>query len=84
MIHRAAADHSIDLARSCMVGDRPSDIAAGAAAGCRTIQVASGMHVAPPIETTERFIQAMRPDHVCASLLEAAQCILTGHTSVAA
>ncbi|HVJ92070.1 MAG TPA: HAD family hydrolase [Labilithrix sp.] len=35
---RAAADaHAIDLERSVMVGDRESDVAAGQAAGCRTI-----------------------------------------------
>ena len=35
MLLRAAADHQIDLAASCMVGDRPSDLEAGINAGCR-------------------------------------------------
>lgn len=37
MLLAAARDHRIDLARSVMVGDRLSDVAAGAAAGCRTV-----------------------------------------------
>jgi D-glycero-D-manno-heptose 1,7-bisphosphate phosphatase len=36
MLLEAAATAGIDLARSIMVGDRASDTAAGAAAGCRT------------------------------------------------
>lgn len=36
MIHAAARDLGLDLARSVMVGDKPSDVAAGAAAGCET------------------------------------------------
>ncbi|MEZ4400167.1 MAG: HAD-IIIA family hydrolase [Kofleriaceae bacterium] len=31
----AAADLGLDLARSIMIGDKPSDVAAGVAAGCR-------------------------------------------------
>jgi D-glycero-D-manno-heptose 1,7-bisphosphate phosphatase len=37
LITDAAAAYNIDLARSFLVGDRWSDIAAGQAAGCRTI-----------------------------------------------
>ena len=37
LIRRLAAQHDIDLARSWMVGDRPTDIAAGRAAGCATV-----------------------------------------------
>jgi D-glycero-D-manno-heptose 1,7-bisphosphate phosphatase len=39
LITDAAAAYNIDLARSFMVGDRWSDIAAGQAAGCRTILI---------------------------------------------
>jgi len=77
MIRRAAAEHGIDLARSYMVGDRLSDVAAGAAAGCRTIQVHSGMHLAAPIETTKPRAEPPRPDHLCAGLLDATPWILT-------
>jgi D-glycero-D-manno-heptose 1,7-bisphosphate phosphatase len=40
MLHRAAAEHGIDLASSWMIGDSESDIEAGIAAGCRTALVA--------------------------------------------
>ncbi len=39
LLLQAAAAHGVDLARSFMVGDRPSDIEAGRAAGCRTFLV---------------------------------------------
>jgi D-glycero-D-manno-heptose 1,7-bisphosphate phosphatase len=35
MLETAAADLGLDLARSIMIGDKPSDVAAGRAAGCR-------------------------------------------------
>ncbi len=37
----AADDLNLDLARSFMVGDKPSDVSAGRAAGCRTVLVAA-------------------------------------------
>lgn len=39
LILRAAAEHGIDLAQSWMVGDRWSDVAAGTAAGCKTVLI---------------------------------------------
>ena len=39
LILRAAGEHSIDLSRSFMVGDRESDLEAGRRAGCRTVLV---------------------------------------------
>jgi D-glycero-D-manno-heptose 1,7-bisphosphate phosphatase len=42
MLRRAAEELGIDLARSWMVGDRPTDLEAGAAVGCRTILVRTG------------------------------------------
>jgi D-glycero-D-manno-heptose 1,7-bisphosphate phosphatase len=49
LLQRAARELGLDLPRSYMVGDRASDIAAGAAAGCTTVQVLSGRHEDPPI-----------------------------------
>lgn len=46
MITQAAADLDIDLAASWLVGDRPEDIACGAAAGCRTVFVLTGKSAA--------------------------------------
>ncbi len=42
MLIQAAAEHDLDLPRSAMVGDKISDLQAGAAAGCATILVRTG------------------------------------------
>jgi len=76
LLLRAAAEHDIDLARSFMIGDRMTDIIAGASAGCRTVLVETGQHLAPPIETSDPLDDSILPDHTCASLFEAARWIL--------
>jgi D-glycero-D-manno-heptose 1,7-bisphosphate phosphatase len=62
----AARRWRLDPARSFMVGDRWSDIAAGRAAGCRTALVET------PYSGRERCI----PDHTVADLAEAAAWII--------
>ena len=42
MLVEGARRHGITLSRSVMVGDRWSDIAAGTAAGCRTVLIGDG------------------------------------------
>jgi len=42
LLLRAARDLDIDLGRSYMIGDRLTDVEAGAAAGCKTILLAQG------------------------------------------
>ncbi len=42
MLHRAAAEMGLDLARSVLIGDKVSDLEAGANAGCSTILVRTG------------------------------------------
>ncbi|MGI8967455.1 MAG: D-glycero-alpha-D-manno-heptose-1,7-bisphosphate 7-phosphatase [Limisphaerales bacterium] len=76
LLLRAAEEHAINLTRSFMIGDRMTDIIAGARAGCRTILVHTGNHLAPPIETAEPLDETICPDHVCADLKAAAQWIL--------
>jgi D-glycero-D-manno-heptose 1,7-bisphosphate phosphatase len=76
LLLRAARDFSLDLAASFMVGDRMSDIAAGAAAGCRTILVQTGKHLAPPIQTSTPLDPLLQPDWTCADLPAATQWIL--------
>lgn len=76
LLVRAAKELQIDLAGSFMVGDRITDVVAGQRAGCRTVLVKTGRHLAPPIETDEPMDTNITPDHACASLLEAADWIL--------
>jgi HAD superfamily hydrolase (TIGR01662 family) len=42
LLLRAARELGLDLKQSWMVGDRPADVGAGRAAGCRTIRVGNG------------------------------------------
>jgi D-glycero-D-manno-heptose 1,7-bisphosphate phosphatase len=42
LLTRAAQELGLDLAASWMIGDRESDLAAGAAVGCRTVLVRTG------------------------------------------
>jgi len=66
MLLDAARRHDIDLAVSVMVGDRAGDVAAGQAAGCRTIWIDRGYaEPAPP-----------NPDLIVASLSAAVGAIL--------
>jgi D-glycero-D-manno-heptose 1,7-bisphosphate phosphatase len=41
MLLDAAADLDVDLRASWMIGDTDGDVAAGAAAGCRTVLIAA-------------------------------------------
>jgi len=66
MLLRAARDLRIDLANSWMIGDRWRDVAAGRAAGCRTVFVDYGYDEPRPD----------RPDFVVRSLAEAVPLVL--------
>jgi len=66
MILEAAAELGIDLEQSFMVGDRWTDIAAGAAAGCLTFLITA------PYNERERCA----PDHDVADLPDAARRIV--------
>jgi len=68
MLLAAAAEHAIDLPGSVMVGDRWRDVAAGRAAGCRTVFVDHGYAEERP----------SRPDFICRGLAEAAEWIIAG------
>jgi D-glycero-D-manno-heptose 1,7-bisphosphate phosphatase len=83
MLTRAAAELGLDLPRSVMVGDRITDIAAGAAAGCQTVQVLSGRHDEPPITSRAVIPANLKADHQCADLPAAAAWILERHRSLA-
>jgi transaldolase len=65
LLIRAARDYNVDLSRSFMIGDRWSDVAAGAAAGCRTFLIPRSYSKA----------ERCQPDFTVDSVLEAAQRI---------
>ncbi|MFQ5472070.1 MAG: D-glycero-alpha-D-manno-heptose-1,7-bisphosphate 7-phosphatase [Dehalococcoidia bacterium] len=69
LLLRAARHRDIDLSSSFMIGDQPTDIEAGAAAGCRTVllngHATSGK--TEPLKTS--------PNHVAVDLLAAAGVI---------
>jgi D-glycero-D-manno-heptose 1,7-bisphosphate phosphatase len=73
MLFQAAAAHQIELSQSFMIGDRWSDIVAGATAGCTTLLLDQ------PYSQCERC----NPDYCVADLWEAATVIarLTGRST---
>jgi D-glycero-D-manno-heptose 1,7-bisphosphate phosphatase len=71
LILRAAADLSVDRKKSWAIGDRSRDIAAGAAAGCRTIAV----DPVPPPREPEDF-GSIQPDYRAHDLVDAARRII--------
>ena len=75
LLHAAAGERGLDLGASFVVGDRMSDVAAGAAVGARTVLVRSGRHSDPPIVMVDALPADLSPDHECAGLDEAAAWI---------
>ena len=71
LILRAAAELSLDVRSSWAIGDRARDVAAGAAAGCRTIAV----DPVPRPAIAEDF-SAMPPDYRARDLVDAAHHII--------
>lgn len=70
MLFRAATEFGIDLSASFMVGDRMSDVIAGALAGCRTIQFLSGKHNEKAIESDLKLEREIFPDYKITDLTE--------------
>jgi D-glycero-D-manno-heptose 1,7-bisphosphate phosphatase len=77
MLLQAAQDLGLQLKASFTVGDRLTDIHAGARAGTRTVLVQTGRHRDPTIETTESMDPNLQPDQICPDLLAAAAWILS-------
>jgi D-glycero-D-manno-heptose 1,7-bisphosphate phosphatase len=70
MILDLAHAHSLDLARSWLIGDAPRDAAAGKAAGCRTILITADAaspdtadSIAPTIADAARVILSSQAPH---------------------
>jgi D-glycero-D-manno-heptose 1,7-bisphosphate phosphatase len=77
LLLRAARDHGLDLRHSFMIGDRLTDIAAGQRAGCGTILVQTGQHLAAPIHTVDNLENTLPPDYVEPHLYAAAQRMIS-------
>ena len=71
-ITRAAEDFNIDLSKSYFIGDSPKDIEAGTRAGCRTVQVNTGIR---SVELNQMFNSDIPADFVVENLLSAAKLI---------
>jgi D-glycero-D-manno-heptose 1,7-bisphosphate phosphatase len=72
MLRLAAAEHGLDLAACFAVGDKKADVAAGQAAGCRTILMRTGAAggddqplVSPPEYVADDLLDAARYIEKC-------------------
>ncbi len=70
LLRQAACDLSIDLRRSWMIGDKPSDIEAGAVAGCRTIWLRQGS------QDLISGVSDIAPNYICADWASIGRIIL--------
>ena len=78
LLMRAATEHRLDLACSVMIGDSPSDVLAGRAAGTRTILLRAGLS-GPTLQS----VPAVRAADAEASDLSAAvDLLLRDHTQL--
>lgn len=75
MLLRAAADLGLDLSASYLIGDRVTDLEAGARAGCRTIHVRGDGPEPPRIQTPDPPVP-VRPALVVPSLAAAVDWLL--------
>lgn len=69
LLHRAADELGLDLARSVMVGDKPSDVEAGQAAGGAGVLVLTGYGRGE--WEYLRHAWTVKPDHVAEDLFDA-------------
>ncbi len=72
LIFQAAAEHSIDLAKSWIIGDKSSDVGAGIAAGIKTILVKTGY------AGNEPGAESSKPDFIADNLYSAVNIINEG------
>ena len=79
LLLRAAADLNLDLARSVMVGDKPSDLEVAPQVGARSILVLTGYGLGEWEYRREHF--PITPDHVASDLLDAVEWALKEGTA---
>jgi D-glycero-D-manno-heptose 1,7-bisphosphate phosphatase len=79
LLQKAARELDIDLRQSFVVGDKPADLRAGDAVGCRTILVRTGYGFESEKELVGSKAPSrgeFQPDHIADNLLEASRWIL--------
>jgi D-glycero-D-manno-heptose 1,7-bisphosphate phosphatase len=74
LLLRAAADHGLDLSRSALVGDKPSDLLAAQAVGARSVLVLTGYGLGEWEYRRGTF--PVEPDHVAEDLLDAVDWVI--------
>lgn len=74
LLQRAAADHGLDLSRSTLVGDKPSDLLAARAVGARGVLVLTGYGLGEWEYRRQRF--GVAPDHVAEDLFDAVEWVI--------
>jgi D-glycero-D-manno-heptose 1,7-bisphosphate phosphatase len=74
LLLRAAAEMCLDLSRSVMIGDKPSDIGAGHAAGLATVLVLTGYGRGEWEYRRQEW--TLKPDHVAEDLFDAVEWAL--------
>ncbi len=74
LLLRAAAEMNLDLSRAVMIGDKPSDVAAGQAAGVSTVLVLTGYGRGE--WEYRRHEWTLAPDHVAEDLFDAVEWAL--------
>jgi len=74
---QAAQERDLDLQKSFAVGDRMTDIIAGARVRCRTVLLQTGKHLEALIETVEPMDTNTRPDYTCGDLRAATNWIVS-------
>jgi histidinol-phosphate phosphatase family protein len=76
MLKQAAADFNLDLAQCWMIGDQWRDVAAGTAAGCRTILLRDPSIKAGGGAEAEKMNGTVSPSFVVRTLSDAARIIV--------
>jgi len=74
LLLRAASELGLDLGRSTLVGDKPSDLVAAGAVGARSVLVLTGYGLGEWEYRREAF--PVTPDHVAQDLLDAVEWVI--------
>lgn len=74
LLLRAASELGLDLGRSTLVGDKPSDLVAAGAVGARSVLVLTGYGLGEWEYRRDAF--PVTPDHVAQDLLDAVEWVI--------